>query len=506
MACNALVAVAAFLKDVFMAGYVGTSSIADAFHLAYFIVDTISGNWLAFSVGTAAVTIFAKSIGSGSQILGRIWRNAMLLSVGLAFVAAIVLVGAVQFWDGTLFGFGAAVNMQFRTLLYIFTPLMFLLTFAALCTAMLQAHHRFLASAAAPLLMHSAFLVGALILTWRQVSPEVGIKLLAWSVIIGALAYVLVVGAALRSVSGTLSSKNLVEKLNRPSGAMQEMSVMVAAYSFLAIGMQAVYFWERTLAAQADAGTITALSYAFRISQVPVWVVATAAAAILLPRLSTAIGGQQWQEAGRLLGMVITFLTYVMLPLSAILFAWREIIVTVLFQRGAFDAGSVTVTAALLGGYALAIPWQSLSLFLIRYGIASGNVLRTALWIGVSTIVTMGIQWFLFRAWGPIGIGYGAAAGAALQSLLLLFPLYPLLKELRTGPGRNELAPFLIAAGLFIGMLFVGVRVWEHFPFTDAEFPRFAFAAIGAFISLAVYVWVMRKSLFNTVQALFTTK
>src|SRR4051812_31685347 len=77
---NGAVALLAFVKDVLLASYFGTSVQADGLTLAYFLPDTIGSTLIASAIGVSCVPVFSKAFACGGrERLGRQVHSAMIV-------------------------------------------------------------------------------------------------------------------------------------------------------------------------------------------------------------------------------------------------------------------------------------------------------------------------------------------------------------------------------------------------------------------------------------------
>jgi len=104
-------------------------------------------------------------------------------------------------------------------------------------------------------------------------------------------------------------------------------------------------------------------------------------------------------------------------------FVLRVPIVSFMLQRGSFDSGSVQVTAGILAGYSLTIVFQSVVFISLRAFLAAGRILSPLVVAVISSGVTIILDFYLVDVAGSAGLGYGAAIGALINSIMILFIL-----------------------------------------------------------------------------------
>ena len=202
-------------------------------------------------------------------------------------------------------------------------------------------------------------------------------------------------------------------QLRRGAGRVPYLQLLLP-YLLILLSAQAVYAVERYLAASMGPGVVAGLTYAFRLSQFPVWTLIAALTAVLLPALARENGDDDRQRAT--LGRALHYGIFITLPLGSLLWVYREPVISFLFQRGAFDGRSLELTSGIVAGYALTIPLQAVFLIGLRYFLARGE-LRIPVAITVAGAgMTIGADVWLAEQFGPAGLGYAAALGAAAQA------------------------------------------------------------------------------------------
>ena len=102
-------------------------------------------------------------------------------------------------------------------------------------------------------------------------------------------------------------------------------------------------------------GAVVALSWAFRLMQLPIGVFGVAVATITLPALARAAVGGTGPEFREVLARGLRLVTFLVLPSALGLYFLAEPIISVVFERGAFHSGARLETAAALRGYGIGL-------------------------------------------------------------------------------------------------------------------------------------------------------
>jgi len=452
--CNIVVAVTGFLKDVSIASLLGTSASADAFSTGYFVIDTIGNSVMGSAIGIAITAAFSRLTDSSSRRLtGSFWRTLFVCAMS-AFLLVVILFYSRQMII-RYFGLEIGTEQMVLKVYIIVLPIAIIYPIFYCIAGVLQARQRFLVSVTAPVFLNAVVIVTVLVLHMYHIPETIAIVRIALAIDIGCVGMLVAVSIAVwRMFTGQKSEFVAVQHETTFYAPMARVALGYVCYLAL---LQGVSFVERMVAAKLGYGAVAALSYAFRIGQLPIWVIISALGTVLLPRLGQTFvipdHQERHRELSRLMSMSIQICLTISIPITIVLLALRTQIVEVLFERGAFSQHSTAVTAAFLGGYAWAILSQSIALVLFRFAVAKGNMQVPILAAIVATACNAVFDIYGTPILGPISLGLGAAIGGAVTSMCLamylrraqvvtFIPGWPVL--------RNLLVPNLVVICLAI--------------------------------------------------------
>lgn len=423
---NAGVALVAFLKDILLAAYTGTSLYADALTLSFFLPDSLGNNIMAAAISVACVPVFSRL--AAKQQFNRLYASIRKVTFYFLSLTLFIMMIGYLFSSKIVAWLQGASGAEFSEvvlpLFRILLPTVSMFIIVAIGTAVLQTMYQFFIPAIAPLLANMILLGGTVYFLARRVPVSDGITGIAIVTTIGIAAMALWIGLGwYRS-----SSRKSFDETPRPLLSKHETSEdwkdimgMFLPYVIILLSMQCIYLIERYLLASSHTGAIAALNYAFRLSQFPIWVFVAAVSVVILPSLSAHLALEQRKLAFAVMASAFRSVVLIVLPFMLFLYVLREPVTVALFQRGAFDDRSVLMTSGILEGYSLSILSQAISLVCIRYFLASRRLVGVLVIFIVCCIVTILLDIWLIQLMGSRGIGYGAAIGALLNALLLLY-------------------------------------------------------------------------------------
>jgi Uncharacterized membrane protein, putative virulence factor len=497
-AVNILLAVTALFKDIYLASYLGTTANSDAFSLAYFIPDMLGNTLIASAIGTSCIPVFVKyhrredakalfGIVAAVNCIVAAISGAVLLA---AFLLRYPIIGAV----GS--GFSPATKILCVNLLVIILPTVILYPAAAIGTAVLQIKGIFIRSALAPVLFNLVFFFSVFFCSHRQLPISQGIYLisaglLAAQVVTTAYTYCIIViksrhfalrawiGAGLRN--GRAAAARLREAyLALPTSF---------GYVLILLFTQSTLYVERYISSNFGAGSLSALNYAYRLAQFPVWVFAAAITTITFPKMSKKIE-EKSDEAEKILKDSILAIFTLSLPIMIAIYILKVPIISILFQRGSFNARSVSLTSQLLTGYSLAILGQSVASVVIRYVMAIRRI-RTAVYLYLlTTAVNIAADFTLVHFFGIGSVGFGSAAASTLCALLMLF-----IFGIHRSVGRDIVKFLLVcAANIVTAAICLALSgVWSICIVNLSTASKLAFMVLGALVCGGLYLFSVRK-------------
>jgi len=406
-----------FIRDVVIAAIMGIGPVADAFFVAFRIPNHFRAIFGEGAFNNAFLPTYAQVLEtegkpSATSFASRITTLMLIVQVALLVLAffampAVVSLLAPGFSDDPA-KFDLAV-----TLTRITFPYLLLVTVVTIYSGILNAHDRFAAAAAAPILLNVA-MIAALAVAF--LFPNAGYAA-AWGVTAAGILELLLVWVAARrqGVSPGLEKPRL-------DPAMRRFFKTLGPAVIGSAGVQLAMFADTIIASFLPTGAVSSLYYADRIYQLPLGVIGIAAGTVLLPEMSRRIAAGD--EAGahasqnRTVGLTLALAA----PFLVAFMTMPDLIMSALFQRGAFDASAAERAGAVLAAYGLGLP----AAVLIRSAVSSfyaRSDTTTPLIASLSAVaVNIVVKILLMETYGVVGLALGTAVGVWVN-LSLLFTL-----------------------------------------------------------------------------------
>jgi putative peptidoglycan lipid II flippase len=441
--------VTGFFRDVVMAAMMGAGPIADAFVVALRLPNHFRAIFGEGAFNSAFIPTYARVHETKGADPARLFADrvfALMLAVQVALLIAAFL---AMPWIVRLLAPGFAEEpAKFDlavTLTRITFPYLLFVTLVTLLSGLLNAHERFAAAAAAPVLLNLS-MIAALALAF--LFPTAG-HAAAWGVAVaGVLEFLLLWADARRA--------GVAPRLERPrlDPDMRAFFRTLGPAVIGSAGVQIAMFADTIIASFLPTGAVSSLYYADRLYQLPVGVIGIAAGTVLLPEMSRRIAAGDVAGAHGAQNRAVGFTLALAAPFVIAFLTIPELIMAALFGRGAFDAAAAERAGAVLAAYAVGLP----AIVLIRSAVASFHARADTTTPVIASLTAVAVNVLLkiifVAPLGVVGLALATAAGAWVNLLLLLTLAY---RRDWTAPGPTLLraAAAVIAASLLLAVFVV---------------------------------------------------
>jgi putative peptidoglycan lipid II flippase len=406
-----------FVRDVVIAAVMGVGPIADAFFIAFRIPNHFraifgEGAFNNAFLPTYAQVLEAEGEKSAQSFASRITTLMLIVQIALLIVAFLAMPSIVRllapgFADDPA-KFDLAVSLTRITF-----PYLLLITVVTIYSAILNAHDRFWAAAAAPVLLNVA-MIAALAVAF--LFPNAGYAA-AWGVTVAGCLELFLVWLSARRL-------NVSPGLEKPRGdaAMKRFFKALGPAVIGSAGVQLAIFADTIIASFLPTGAVSSLYYADRLYQLPLGVIGIAAGTVLLPEMSRRIAAGDEASAYAAQNRTIGLTLALAAPFFVAFLVMPDLIMAALFQRGAFDSQAAQRAGAVLAAYGLGLP----AAVLIRSAVSSfyarsdttTPLIASLTAVGVNIVVKI----MLMGTYGVVGLALGTAIGVWVN-LILLFVL-----------------------------------------------------------------------------------
>jgi putative peptidoglycan lipid II flippase len=439
-----------FARDSMMAALLGAGPVADAFLVAFQLVNVVRRLLTEGALNAALVPAWLRVRESGGAIAAAAFAGRVLGTVSAALiVASVVIAVAMPLIIGALApGFSGQETLRLaiddaRLML----PYLAFAGPATVMMALLNAQARFALTAFSPLLFNIALIaVMTVLLRWRQDAAYAALAIAATVGIAGFLQLLILVlrrGDSIASplrVSFDPQMRSFLGKAIPGMIASAGPQLLVVAGAIIASGSPSAVSW---------------LYFANRLIELPLGIVGVAMGTVLVPELTRALRGDDLKSMTHAESRGLELAVGLALPATLGLIALSEPVVRMLFEHGLFTAADTVGTAQALMLLALGLPAhvlvKALSPAFFARDDTTAPLLATLKGFAVAIVLAV----VLGRLFGAGGIAASIALGAWSSALALIWRGGATFGFSIDAAARRRLPRIVIAALLMGGLLWL---------------------------------------------------
>ena len=340
-----------FLRDSMIAALLGTGAIADAFLVAFQLVNVARRLLSEGALNAALVPAWLRLRESGGATAAAAFAGRVLGTISAALIATTVLLGLVMPLVITLFAPGFAGNATLQLAVTDARLMLPYLAFAGPATVLLalaSAQGRFFLTAFSPLLFNIALIAMMIVLILAHRTADFAAPALAATVgIAGFLQLLILVLRRGERIATPLRVSFDTEMRGFLARAIPGMVASSAPQLLIVAG---------AIIASSSPSAVSWLYFANRLIELPLGMVGVAMGTVLIPELTRALHGGDEGAIVNAESRALELAVGLALPAMIGLIALSDPIVRLLFEHGAFTAADTQSTSQALIFLALGLP------------------------------------------------------------------------------------------------------------------------------------------------------
>ncbi|MBF0493180.1 MAG: murein biosynthesis integral membrane protein MurJ [Deltaproteobacteria bacterium] len=397
-------------RDSFIAYLLGTKEAADAFYVAFRIPNLLRRLLAEGNLTISFVPIFTEALRKDPEEAKKVASYTFtLLSCLLLGITVLGVVFASSFVSFTAMGFRSDPDKFHLTVLLtrITFPYIFLVSIGALAMGILNSLKRFGAPAAAPIFMNLGIILAALVLGKVVAHPSIS---LAIGVLLGGVLQIAVQVPTLYRL-GFLPRVAWNPGNDYVRRIFKLMLPAIYGSAVYQLNILAITF----MASFLGTGAVSYLWYADRVMEFPLGVFAISFATVILPQLSEHAADKNPEQFKSTFLSGLRMIYFINIPAMLGLLCLSNLIISVLFQHGHFNADSTRQTAHALMGFAIGLPFVSGTRITASAFYAlqdSKSPVRAANW---AVLVNIGVGALLVNFFGHVGLALGVSSGSVFN-------------------------------------------------------------------------------------------
>ena len=405
-----------FVRDSMVAALLGAGAVADAFLLAFQLVNVVRRlltegalnaalvpAWLRLrdTEGAAAAAAFA------GRLLGTVSAALIVATALMALVIPLIIAALAPGFAGREAALAMAVDDARLMLPY--------LAFAGPVTvlmAIMNAQGRYALTAFSPLLFNIALISAmAVLLLWRQ-DPARAALILAGVVGIAGLLQL--------SILVLRRGDNAATRLRVSFDREMRGFAAKAVPGMIASSAPQLMMVAAAVVASSSPSAVSWLYFANRLIELPLGLVSVAMGTVLVGELSRAVQGGDAAAVSHAESRAVELAAGLALPATLGLIVLAEPIVRLLFEHGAFTPEDAAATARALSWLALGLPAQVLFKALAPAFFARDNTATPLMAVLKGVLLALATAYLFGHLFGAEGVAAGIALGAWGSALGLL--------------------------------------------------------------------------------------
>lgn len=484
------------VRETLFAAYFGAGFLYDTFIVGFRIPNLLRDLFAEGALSSAFVKVFTDyQLKNGEK---EAWRLASLVFNCLAVVLSVITIAGIflspLFVKIITYNYLGDPNHYYpaekaalaTTLMQIMFPFILLVALAALAMGVLNTKGRFGIPASASTAFNIASIIFGLIFAfwlsggvWEQSNDKIAVPSDAaqWA-IIGMAIGTLVGGAAQLLIQlPSLHKVGFRFSLNlnfRDEGVRRVMRLMGPA--IIGTGAIQIKVLVDTIVASGIDGGASWLSYSFRLMQFPIGVFGVAIGTAAIPTLSRLASEENIVKFRSTMADAVKLVLLLAIPSACGLIVLGNPIVSLIYQRGEFDAFDTDMTSWALTAYSLGLAAYA-AIKVLSPAFYALDDAKTPMYISlVSILIHVPASFGMMQLLSTVGVtaarpnGYGHAGVALATSIVATFNFialgYFMRRKIKRLNGREVFASFVkivIASAIMSAVCYFSYRYLETF-------------------------------------------
>jgi len=402
-----------YLRDIFIAIFLGTGPLADVFFVAFRIPNTFRRLFSEGTFNAAFVPSYLSEITKGKKQSNKFANSIFnLLFLSLFFLVLIVQIFMPGFVSIIAPGFVGEVEKMNTAinLTRIMFPFLLFISIASFFAAILNSHNKFAAASAAPIILNIILII---VLFFANSLGDDLVYYLSYGVSFAGIIQLLFLYKFV--------SKFYTLKFNFKIKVNDKVKIFFKKLlpSIFSSGVTQINILIGTIIASFQASAVSYLYYADRIYQINLAIAGIAIGVVVLPQLSKHIQSKKKDKIILIQNKALELCLFLSLPASIALLLGSKNIISALFGYGSFNEVAVQNSGAALYYFALGLPAFSLIKVFSSFFFANHDT-KTPFYISLAAVIlNIIISIYYFNEIGFIIIPIATTISSWFNGILL---------------------------------------------------------------------------------------
>jgi len=477
------------VREMVQAHLFGAGLVMDAFNVAFRIPNLLRDLLAETALSAAFVPVLTAEKAKGKEAQNRLASNIFnVLFITAGAISLVGLIAAPYLAKMIAFGFSKEpgkieLTAQLTAVLF---PFLLFVSLAAWAMSYLNTERSFFVPSVAPALLDLCWIiVPVLTFSWYVARGKEPIFGLAIGVLVGGAVQFLVQTPSLRRKGFRWSPILSV----RDPGFRQVLALFVPVAIGLA-GTRINVLVNTILVTPLAQGSVSWLSYAYRIMHLPLGLFGIAIGTVALPSLSRLVLANDVAAVKATLTDSLKMVLFLTVPTSALIAGLAVPFTRAIYERGHFTAADTLATAGALVLYTLGIPFMSalrnVAAVFYAYKDAKTPMYASFASIGLNIVLNVSLMWVLGFMAFPLSTTLAAILNVSILYALLPRKLGPMeLGPLASYAGRLAAASAAGGGAAWLGNRFLAGALGTSFLATAAGVAACGLAGLGIFFAVS---------------------
>ncbi len=282
-------------------------------------------------------------------------------------------------------------------------------------------------------------------------------------------------------------------KINFKDPMLKKMCLMLIPV-ILGTGVQQINtFVERGVATGFNEGSLSALSYAYRVFALFVDIFVVAISTVIYPKMARQTASNEIKEMKTTLSQSICTLIVFILPMSFIVMIQSKPIIYILFQRGEFNSSATDITSSVLFFYASGLLAFGLRDFVCKAYYTLKDTKTPMINSAISLILNV-VLIFVYKSF--LGLKGLALANATSMYIACALLIYSLTKKIGSINGRKILVTtfktLISSATMLIAIYYVNNMLVLNYVSTGSIFIKILISSSIGLVIFIITAFILR--------------
>lgn len=398
-----------FFREAVIGYQYGSSHVADSIFTAYLLP-----NFLYLVVGgaftTAVISIYNRNETNQAEFVK---QSFTIVIVTLTIMTAAIMAFThpiMDMFDIRNKGGEEAYDLAV-SLFYWMMPSSILLALASWYSGLLNINDKFHLSSLAILLYNVLFLVIAVGLSFVIGPVAYGI-----SALLSAVVMVIYVAKGYRKLDS-----HPVGPLFKRNHSTKDLWIMVWPVMIGGASIQIYAMLQRLFAGALDAGAISAVNYASKLTQFPQAILITAVTTVIYPILSKKEADGDGEAIISLYSKGMYYLTLLLVPVSIFAYFYAQNLIQVIFEYQNFTEASTAITTPVFEVFVLSMLFLAVNTYITRFYYAKGDSSAPVVFSILNVfVINIGVMYLMMDEYGAVAIAWATLISSFTNTVMLI--------------------------------------------------------------------------------------